>query len=70
MQYHPPVSRQLCTCSGGVEQAYIVEDVEIGVKRIAASCSGAVVGDLNGVVESVEIDAINEKRHDCCTAYT
>jgi hypothetical protein len=48
----------LYTLCWGSGESYIVEDVEIRVQGIAASCVGAIVGDLDGVVESVQVDAV------------
>ena len=41
----------------GPWEAHIVEDVEIGVQGIASSHIGAIVRDLDSIVERVEIDA-------------
>jgi hypothetical protein len=42
---------------------YIVKDVEIGILGVASSHNTAIVWDLDGVVELVEIDSVNEERH-------
>jgi hypothetical protein len=39
---------------------YIVENVEISVQGISSSHDGAIVWDLDGVVERVQVDAIND----------
>ena len=41
----------------------IVENVEIGVQRVTSSHDSAIVRNLDGIVESVEIDAVNDERH-------
>jgi hypothetical protein len=45
------------------EKPYIVEDVEIGVQRVSSGHDGAIVGNLDGVVERVQVDAVNDERH-------
>lgn len=42
---------------------YIVEDVQISVQGVSSSCDGAIVWDLDRIVERIEIDAANNKRH-------
>ena len=40
-------------------EAYVVEDVEISIQGITSGHGRAIVGDLDGVVERVQVDAIN-----------
>lgn len=59
---------QLCTTRAGrgvweLSWTHIVEDVEIGSERVTTSHLGTIVGDFEGIIESVEIDAVNDKRH-------
>lgn len=42
---------------------YIVVDVEIGVQRVSSSHDGVIVGNLDGVVERVQVDAVDDERH-------
>jgi len=68
MRYHRPrvgfVSAACCCWTGvGGGSAYIVEDVQIIVQGVAAGHRGAIVGDLDSVVESVQVDPVDGKRH-------
>ena len=55
--------------AGSCAFSYIVEDIEVRGQGITASHAGAIVGDLDGVVESVQVDAINDQRHGCRAAH-
>jgi hypothetical protein len=50
-------------CEREESQAYIVEDIQIGVQRVSSGWDGAIVGNLDGIVERGQIDAVNGERH-------
>lgn len=69
MQYHQPnvVSRSaLLHQKGSIAgvAAYIVEDVEVLSQGVASGCCGAIVGDLDSVVERVQVDALKDDHCD------
>lgn len=47
----------------GQGRGHIVEDVEIGVQRVSSGHDRAIVGDLDGIVERVQVDAVHDERH-------
>jgi hypothetical protein len=46
---------------GGAWKAHIVEDVKIGIARVSSGHDGAIVGNLDGIVECIQVDAFNNE---------
>jgi hypothetical protein len=47
----------------GRARAHVVEDVEIGIQRVSSGHGSTIVGDLDGIVERVQVDAVHDERH-------
>ena len=53
---------QACQLTGAV--TYLIEDIEILREGVSSGRHAAIVGDLDGVVEVVEVSACSFQRHD------
>jgi hypothetical protein len=68
MRYHRPresLSVQLDAYQAGIERqkTHIIEDVEIGVQRVSSCRGGAIIGNFDSIVERIQVDAVDDKRH-------
>jgi hypothetical protein len=62
MRYHRP--RELVRANLaqiGAREAYIVEDVKISIARVPSGHDRAIVWNLDGVVERIQIDAFHDE---------
>jgi hypothetical protein len=62
MRYHRPRGAcQYNLAQSWAWKAHIVEDIKIGIARVSSSHDGAIVGNLDSVVECIQVDAIQDE---------
>ena len=62
MRYHRP--RGACQCNlaqSWARKAHVVEDVKIGIARVSTSHDSAIVGNLDSIVERIQVDAFQDE---------